>query len=351
MSKIQKPLVNRGGKIHIHTSVNGNRLRFSTFLPFNAENIEFVSTNLEAFIDNHLNPNISNANNDFLYYGNKFLQTQKPFIKKNTFLQYQSTLKGIVKIIGNRPIKAYYKDHIELFYTKLLQKNLCSATISLYCMVLNAVFTLAEQSRSDFRNPFFQKKLRNIKPSKERMVFSLEEVFAILKESKRPMYPASLHLYLTLAFFSGARCGEIFALESGDFDLENKTLKITKTLSANGIQSPKTKTSNRVIDVLPPILNLELKTQGRLFKGKYAKLIHNFRQSFNRVLKALNLPNADLYCTRHTFASIMLQKGEEPMWISQMLGHSNLNITYKVYAKFIKNSNKERATFLNDYKE
>ena len=39
MSKIQKPLVNRGGKIHIHTSVNGNRLRFSTFLPFNAENI------------------------------------------------------------------------------------------------------------------------------------------------------------------------------------------------------------------------------------------------------------------------------------------------------------------------
>lgn len=349
--KNKNPLINRGGKIHIHTTRNGERLRFSTFLPFNTDNIEFVRNNLETFIDNYLDPSISNGDNDFLYYAEKFLKANKAFIKKNTLKQYQSAVKNIVRLIGNKPIRTYQKQTIESFYAKLLHADYSNPCINLYCSILNAVLTLAEDSRSDFKNPFFKKRLRNIKTPKERIVFSLEEVFEILKESKRHNYPKDLHLYLKIAFFTGARCGEIFALETQDFDLEKKRLKINKTLGRYGTTTPKTKTSNREIHLLSPLLNVPLESEGRIFKGKYSTLMPSYRKSFKRVLKALKLPNADLYSTRHTFASIMLQKGEEAMWISQMLGHSNLNITYKVYSKYIKENNKERAAFLSDYKE
>lgn len=85
--------------------------------------------------------------------------------------------------------------------------------------------------------------------------------------------------------------------------------------------------------------------EGFLFKSPAYRL----RKDFKDLQKRLNIqPLRRLYDTRHSFASVMLSKGEEPMWISRvMLGHSSLNQTFSTYAKYLPKSVKERATFLN----
>ena len=47
----------------------------------------------------------------------------------------------------------------------------------------------------------------------------------------------------------------------------------------------------------------------------------------------------------------MISQGEDIMWVSQMLGHENIDITLKVYTHFYKmvedkNKRKKRALFL-----
>lgn len=51
---------------------------------------------------------------------------------------------------------------------------------------------------------------------------------------------------------------------------------------------------------------------------------------------------------RHTFATIMIENGEDILWISNMLGHKDSTTTLTRYARYMKREGKKRATFLND---
>jgi len=68
---------------------------------------------------------------------------------------------------------------------------------------------------------------------------------------------------------------------------------------------------------------------------------------WRRALKISKLDYRALYQTRHTFASLMISKGEDILWVSKTLGHSNLQTTLSKYARFIKSDKTKRATFLN----
>jgi len=54
-------------------------------------------------------------------------------------------------------------------------------------------------------------------------------------------------------------------------------------------------------------------------------------------LKKAGLRMRTMYQTRHTFASLMLSHGEDPLWIARMLGHTTLQMVFQHYGKFIRN--------------
>lgn len=59
-----------------------------------------------------------------------------------------------------------------------------------------------------------------------------------------------------------------------------------------------------------------------------------------------------MYQARHTFASMMLANGEDPLWVSQILGHTTLDMLYKHYGKFIRNRmRKDGGRFLQGLQE
>ena len=167
--------------------------------------------------------------------------------------------------------------------------------------------------------------------------------------------------YLYIAFLTGARTGEILALNWEDIDFENEKIAITKSLNDMGeLTTPKTKSSVRHIDMLPPLKEYLLKLNSSLAQENPS--LHteeqtsqspiitakrkDLRAEFYALLDSLGLKRRVLYNTRHSFASIMLSQGEEPLWVAAMLGHKNLNITYSHYAKFIPQKSRARAVFL-----
>jgi len=59
-----------------------------------------------------------------------------------------------------------------------------------------------------------------------------------------------------------------------------------------------------------------------------------------------------MYQTRHTFASLMLSYGEDPLWVARMLGHTSTEMLYRHYGKFIRNRmRRDGAKFLKGFEE
>ena len=59
-----------------------------------------------------------------------------------------------------------------------------------------------------------------------------------------------------------------------------------------------------------------------------------------------------MYQTRHTFASLMLSYGEDPLWVARMLGHTSTEMLYRHYGKFIRNRiRRDGSKFLKGLEE
>jgi integrase len=183
--------------------------------------------------------------------------------------------------------------------------------------------------------------------------FRLEDVWRLINSAS-----GQFKNILSVQFFTGMRIGEMAALKWDDIDWNNETIHIQRSNRKDdgSIGFPKNG-KTRKVDILPPVAEA-LKRQfkltglkrGYIFLNKDDKRYKNY-DSFAQVWKNLLIQNGydwrTFYQTRHTFASIMLQNGEELIWVSKiMLGHSEVTTTLKHYAKFIVDKKKKRATFL-----
>jgi len=52
-------------------------------------------------------------------------------------------------------------------------------------------------------------------------------------------------------------------------------------------------------------------------------------------LKKAGVDYRNPYQTRHTYASTMLSVGAHPIWISSQMGHSNTNMLFQRYARWM----------------
>ncbi len=52
-------------------------------------------------------------------------------------------------------------------------------------------------------------------------------------------------------------------------------------------------------------------------------------------LKAANIEYRNPYQTRHTFASMLLSTGKNPLWVAQQMGHKDWGMIRKIYGRWI----------------
>jgi integrase len=158
------------------------------------------------------------------------------------------------------------------------------------------------------------------------------------------LYP----LFLT-ALDSGARQGELFALEWSDLNIIMGEMTISKSLDQNRgkpeTKETKTKSGNRRVLLTPSTLAVLREHQEKMLaEGHGSKLVFpNVRGDFltksalydkawPRVLRKAGIDHLRFHDLRHTCATLLLLAGAHVKVVSERLGHASIEITLKVYS-------------------
>ncbi|HEM4129040.1 TPA: site-specific integrase [Streptococcus suis] len=200
--------------------------------------------------------------------------------------------------------------------------------------------------------------------SDKKFFFSDEElrkILAYLDRHNNTYADKLLNTLIKLLLATGLRISEACALEWTDIDFEAMTISVTKTLnSKEEINSPKTKSSIRVVDVDYSTINMlakfkkeqqkEAMTLGRREKNVFSAISRPYlyrgtlRNRLYRILDEVGVERAGYHAFRHTHASLLLNAGVPYKQLQLRLGHTKLETTMDIYAHLSEDKLKETAS-------
>jgi len=150
------------------------------------------------------------------------------------------------------------------------------------------------------------------------------------------------------AFWTGLRTSELIALQWSDINFTQHNIFIRHTRTRTGDKDlPKTDSSIRKIELLPPALE-SLINQKQYTYNLNTDVFHNpqtnlpwkhdgplRKTAWKPALIAAGVPYRKPYSTRHTYASMMLSNGVNPMLVAKQMGHKDWGMLRKVYGRWL----------------
>ncbi|MBR1442451.1 MAG: site-specific integrase [Firmicutes bacterium] len=278
--------------------------------------------------------------------------------KESSFNTYSAVVNNhILPVIGDIPIYKVTADILnDLVRDKLRsgrldgKGGLAAVTVKNIVCVIKTVFRYSERVYG-MRNPAeFIAAPKVVK--KELEVLSDDEMAKIREHcTQNPDY---FSLIYDICLSTGIRIGEVCALKCSDIDFEENILTVNKTVqrvkntdSAVGrktkvvISSPKTNKSERkiplsqkLIEKIKEFIDVSQKSGGDfIFSVKENRPIdvRTVQNKFTVILKNCGIRKMKFHILRHTFATKWVNSNFDVKSLSEILGHSTVNITLSLY--------------------
>lgn len=276
----------------------------------------------------------------------------KPQLKESSIVKYRNILNlYLLPEYGERPIAEIGRSDIMAFGNELLtnggkkQEGLSPKTVMGIIAVVKSIFGYAAQELefpvSDIKGVYVKQ------PQKSLRVLSRLEQQKVNRYLSRN--PSLCNLGILTCLYTGLRIGEICALKWGDirFDEQylyvHKTMQRLQTLSEEGertavlISAPKSECSVRKIPIPNELFRLLVdyrRPDEAYFLTGYSERYMEPRTMENRfklMLSHCGISNAHFHTLRHTFATRCVELGFDVKSLSEILGHSTVNITMNRY--------------------
>ncbi|MBR1752250.1 MAG: site-specific integrase, partial [Ruminococcus sp.] len=167
-------------------------------------------------------------------------------------------------------------------------------------------------------------------------------------------------LGVALSLYTGVRIGELCALQWQDIDLVNNTMTVRKTIQRiqtfGGkrkteliITEPKSANSLRTIpipDCIMPLLKQFAGNPNAYILSGSCKPVEprTMQNRFKKILNNANLPSINYHSLRHAFATGALEIGFDIKTLSEILGHSSVEVTL---SRYIHSSMDRKRTCMN----
>jgi integrase len=288
-------------------------------------------------------------------FADEFFELQKTKIRAHTLSRNIAHFNNhIAPYFGKRELNTITPLELEKWQNKHLQKYK-HLTVQKFRSILFSIFDKALYNGIVSKNPLEKitapKLQKNIK-TEDVDPFSENELNQIIVHANGYMKN-----FIQIMASSGMRPGEIVALKWKDIDFEKRRINIERTrLRAKKGEEivdglTKTISSDRIIDMLNAAHDA-LVEQFKLTNGSEYIFLNKSNMpfythdivavNFRKCLKNSGVPARPLYNLRHTFASQMISKGADIVWVSKTLGHKNVSITLSFYTKFIKEDDDAR---------
>ena len=154
---------------------------------------------------------------------------------------------------------------------------------------------------------------------------------------------------LLLCLYTGLRVGEVCGLKWENINFDAKTIQVRRTIqriknindnSKNKTllieSTPKSDTSNRIIPIPDFLINIlqKFKKDDKSFILSNSNKLYDprlFESFYKRILIRSNININKFHTLRHTFATRAIESKMDIKTLSEILGHSNVNITLKLY--------------------
>ena len=286
----------------------------------------------------------------FKKYQNFYLELKKFELKPSTFESYEVISRKHLSHFETFEVEQIKISDIRKFQLHLYSENLSPKTIKNIFIVLIGIFQEALYDEVIQKNIATIVKLQRV-PKFEILPFYPNEISQILSKSS-----GQFQNFIAFAFFTGARLGEVIALQWININLPKREILICKTRRRKIETSTKTSTSRTVpiFDELVQYIENQKKITHKFDNYVFLNLSTQspfydhqsfIKKKWIKLLADLKIKYRKPYNLRHSFASTLLSSGKfPPIEISNFLGHINTQMLFKVYGKFIKND-KTDTTF------
>lgn len=302
-------------------------------------------------------------------------------IKQSSYDRLESTFEHHVKPeIGYMQMGNINVDDIQQLINDKAQE-LSYSSVKKIQELLNQCFKHAFVTGDILRNPMLgvvmpKQSMMNVQTKKvqeysKKDIMKIEKVINTTFDSKRQLYRYSPIFIFILN--TGLRAGEALALTWDKIDFKKKTVMISNSLSLvknrNGkedenkrkiiISDTKTINGNRIIPLnqkaIKALREIQRRNEFQNIKSEYVVCDlngnylppRNFQRTFECILTKAKVENQGIHALRHTFGSRALRAGVEIKVVSELLGHSNITITYNRYIHVLKEQKIHAVELLN----
>ncbi len=315
-------------------------------------------------------------------YGRYWARQVKPnTVKPHTAADYEWLLtKYVNPYLGKRRMSDLSFPLVQDWMNDLLAAGFGHSTVNSARSVLGQIAKQAQREQILNQNPVLLttkvKKLLGDK-TQVREPWTKEETTRALELANG----SELDLFLHVCLHLGLRHGEALGLTYSAIDIDNRTIEIKQTLKderritkdGQGIvrlrlQTPKTKSSIRKMPLSDTIYEALKRHQMRqsfrrikagpkwretdmIFTTSIGTAIPqaNNLKTYKKFLLDNNIRYIRIHDLRHTFGTLALESGIPIDQVSQVMGHSDIGITKKIYAPQVRGYNQQAILAMENY--
>lgn len=274
-------------------------------------------------------------------------------VKPSTLQSYRATVRNsFIPFFGPVNLSAIQPDDVQRYVAERLATGVRAATVHRQLTVLKGMMRRAVEWDYLRINP-----AATIKPPRiehVEMDFLTPPEIVTFLDAVDPTYHA---LFFT-AIFTGMRSGELRALLWSDIDWNSSTIRVRRSVWRGAEQLPKSRASVRTVGMsnrLRQVLDAHRVTvpsggDHLVFPNTTGGFIddNNLRKRvFEPALSRAGLRKIRIHDLRHTFASLLINQGENLKYVQQQLGHASITTTVDRYGHLMPDAHMDACNRLD----
>lgn len=287
-------------------------------------------------------------------FARQWLDEQEPHLAASTRYWYRCLLTSYVfnEPLASLPISEISDADLNVLVKHLTERSarsgrpLSERSINAVIARLRSIFRVAHRLKLVPSDPtVYVVNLREKEPEVD--PFDLNEARALLDAAQ-----GWERAFLAVLLFAGLRPNEALALAWGDhIDWRHGLIRVRRNLTRFGFGPPKTRASVRDVPMMGPVRAALAEQRARselrgelVFPDAAGEPfdLANFRhRNWPRIQRRAGVRRRTLRQCRHTFARLLLERGESPQWVARALGHSSVQMVFRVYGRWCAATNLE----------
>ena len=302
----------------------------------------------------------------FEYWLLEWLDYKHAIVKNSTYMKYRNSInKHIIPKLGSFEIKTLDNNIVQKFINQKLSAEKCSLSPKSVKELVNIIKnTLAYAENYGFQSKCKCELLIVRNSFKPIRVLNKNEEKALLNtlESDTDIFK----LGILISLLTGVRIGELCALRWEDVDFKECVITVNRTMQRVQVEgkdnkteiiitTPKTNASIRQIPIpkmlVDYIIGFKSSNDQYILTNKNGNYIEPrvMQYKFKKYIQIAGISDANFHALRHTFATRCIEAGVDVKVLSEVLGHSKVNITLDRYVHNSIDYKKDNIERFNDY--